>query len=405
MASFNIELNSTPIKDSNQYKILLRITVNRKHIREALMYSCTEKQFNPKGKGSKYIRDSHPDHAKINAYIDQKINEAKDLIAGLEKDGKPITPQTVKAKLLESKQRSFYKYTEEFIQGLEQSKTIGTFKKYTAVLNSIKEFHPGEDLMFDEITMQFLNNYQTFLIEQGKQQTTIHGYFSKIRSLFNKATAHGIIEYGTSPFLLFKLKQGQPAKDRLNEVEIAKIEDLKLPQDSLIWHVRNAFLFSFYNAGVRISDILTMTWDNIQDGRLVYKMYKTGKPHSLLLKEKPLAILELYKENGQSFIFPFLEDRYDYSDAMFMHNQIGSKTAMINSYLKDIAKQAGIKKNVTTHTARHSFADIARKKTDNLYNLSKALGHSSVKVTEAYLASFDDEAVDDTLDKVFKDGI
>jgi len=160
-------------------------------------------------------------------------------------------------------------------------------------------------------------------------------------------------------------------------------------------------MFSFYNAGVRISDILMMTWDNIQNGRLVYKMYKTAKPHSLILKEKPLAILELYKDSEESYIFPFLSDRYDYSNAMFLHNQIGSKTALINSYLKDIAEKAGIKKNVTTHTARHSFADIARKKTDNLYNLSKALGHSSVKVTEAYLASFDEEAVDDTLNKMF----
>ena len=87
---------------------------------------------------------------------------------------------------------------------------------------------------------------------------------------------------------------------------------------------------------------------------------------------------------------------------LFLHNQIGSKTALINKYLKQIAKKAEISKNITTHTARHSFADIARQKTDNIYNLSKTLGHSSLKVTEAYLSSFDDQAVDDTLDKMFQ---
>jgi site-specific recombinase XerD len=401
MASFNIELNSTPVKGSNQHKILLRITINRQHIREALMYSCTQRQFNPNGKGSKYIRDSHPNHAKINSYIEQKIGEVKDIISGLEKDGKAITISSVKAKLQESKQKDFFKFVEERIQELEKSKSIGTFKKYTAVLNSIKEYHETDSLMFDEITQQFLNKYQTFLLDNGKQQTTVHGYFSKIRTLFNKAASLGIIDFGSNPFLIFKLRQGKPIKDRLTEEEISKIENLKFPEGSLIWNVKNAFLFSFYNAGVRISDILMLTWNNIQDGRLVYKMYKTGKPHSLLLKEKPLAILELYKNSGESYIFPFLEDRYNYSDALFLHNQIGSKTALINSYLKDIAEKAGIKKNVTTHTARHSFADIARKKTDNLYNLSKALGHSSLKVTEAYLASFDESAIDDTLNKMF----
>ena len=185
--------------------------------------------------------------------------------------------------------------------------------------------------------------------------------------------------------------------------EIIAIETLEIEENSLIWHVRNTFLFAFYNAGIRISDILLMTWDNIQDGRLVYIMYKTAKPHSLILKEKPLAILEKYRSRNEYYIFPFLSDRYDYSDPMFKHNQIGAKTALINKYLKDLAIKAEINKTVTTHTARHSFADIARQKTDNLYNISKALGHSSLKVTEGYLASFDDQAVDDTLDSMFDD--
>jgi site-specific recombinase XerD len=74
---------------------------------------------------------------------------------------------------------------------------------------------------------------------------------------------------------------------------------------------------------------------------------------------------------------------------------------MLDNCLSRIATKAGIDKKITTHTAKHSFADIARQKTDNIYNLSKTLGHSSIKITEAYLASFDQRAVDDTLDEVF----
>jgi integrase len=76
---------------------------------------------------------------------------------------------------------------------------------------------------------------------------------------------------------------------------------------------------------------------------------------------------------------------------------------LINKYLKDIATKAEITKTITSHTARHTFADLARQKTDNIYNLSKTLGHSSLKVTEAYLASFDQQAVDDTMDSMFDD--
>ena len=403
MISFNVELNNKPVSGSNEHTLLLRITVNRKHARLGLMYSIEKKHFNPNGKLGKNVRSSHPNYKKINKHIEDKIEIAKDIIAELENEGKLITAQIIKEKIFEPKSHDFILYADRFINELKDNNHIGNYKKYNAVIQSVKDFIDKQSLAFEEIDIAFLNKYQAYLVKEQKQQTTIHGYLAKIRALFNKAFQDGHIELRTNPFLSYKLKQGKPLKDRLTIEEIAKIEQLDLPEYSLIDNVRNAFLFAFYNAGIRVSDILMMTWDNIKDGRLVYKMYKTNYVHSLKLTSKPLAILEKYKGRGESYIFPFFSDRYDYTDPMFLHNQIGAKTALINKYLKDIAKKAEINKKVTTHTARHSFADIARQKTDNLYNLSKALRHSSIKVTEAYLASFDEKAVDDTLDSVFNE--
>ena len=136
---------------------------------------------------------------------------------------------------------------------------------------------------------------------------------------------------------------------------------------------------------------------------MVYQMHKTKRPHSLKLHDKPIGILEHYGPGElDDFIFPFLSNDIDYSDPTFKYNQLNSKTSLLNNYLGQIAVKAGINKKISTHTARHSFADIARQKTDNIYNLSKTLGHSSIKITEAYLASFDQKAVDDTMDEVFK---
>ena len=161
-------------------------------------------------------------------------------------------------------------------------------------------------------------------------------------------------------------------------------------------------MFSFYCAGIRASDILQLKWENIVDGRLVYQMHKTSRFHSLKLHEKPIKILDLYGPgNLEEFIFPFLSNDVDYEDPTFRYNQLNAKTSLLNKYLRQIATKAEINKKISTHTARHSFADIARQKTDNIYNLSKTLGHSSIKITEAYLASFDQKAVDDTLDEVF----
>lgn len=403
MVTFGIELSSKPIKGQKEHLLMLRITVNRKRSRIALMYSVNSNQFISKASNFKFIRANHPNHAKINSYLEEQIDKAKDAAQEILKEGKLLTSTEIKKRMLENKGKSFFEYAERKAEMLKEKGEIGSYKKYTAIINSLKEFvGEGNDLAFEQIDVDFLNRYRNNLIKDDKAQTTVHGYLSKIRTLFNDAVHDGLIDLINSPFPGYKLKQGNPTKDRLNLEEIIKIEELKYPEYSLIWHVRNAFLFSFYNAGIRVSDILRLTWDSVQDGRLVYVMYKTNKVHSIKLKEKPLAILEKYRNRGEAFIFPFFSDRFDYSDPMFLHNQIGSKTALINKYLKDIAEKTGITKNVTTHTARHSFADIARQKTDNIYNLSKTLGHSSLKVTEAYLASFDEKAVDDTLDSIFK---
>jgi integrase len=258
-----------------------------------------------------------------------------------------------------------------------------------SVLKKLKDFTSKKDLLFQDIDVQFLENF--------------HANFRAIRAWFYKAIDAGLVQQSQNPFFSFKLKSGSSNRIRLTEEEIKIFEKLKLPENTLTWHVRNAFMFAFYTAGMRVSDIITLKWSNIQNGRLIYQMHKTGKMHSLKLPDKARKILSYYgPKEPCEYVFPFFSSNNDYADAMFLHNKISAKTALINKYLKLIATKAEINKKISTHTARHSFADIARKKTNNIYNLSKTLGHSDLKITEAYLASFDEEAVDNTLDEVFK---
>ena len=83
-------------------------------------------------------------------------------------------------------------------------------------------------------------------------------------------------------------------------------------------------------------------------------------------------------------IFPFLLKVFDKLFPEDKFNEISSKTASYNKLLKDIAGLAEIDKPISSHTARHTFADLARQGNANLYNLSKTLGHSSLDITERY---------------------
>jgi len=402
MPSYNIELNNKPVFGSDEHTLLLRITANRKHARIRLEYAIHPKHFNPSPKHNLYVRNSHKKHKLINDHIDDKIQEAKDATKALKDDGKLVSAKAIRTRILQPKSSNFILFAENLIERMQHNNKIGNARRYKVVVKKLHELQEGKDIMFQEIDLSFLNKFYSYLVTLNNKPTTIHANFRVIRAIYYKAIEEGIVKQEENPFFSFKLKQGTVNRTRLNEDEIKSIVELELPEDSLIWHIKNAFLFSFYNAGIRASDLITMQWKNVTDGRLTYEMHKTQKVHSVKLLDKPKHILDYYvSENPDHYIFPFFKNDIDYSDPLFLHNQISAKTALLNKYLKQIATKAEISKNISTHTARHSFADIARKKTNNIYNLSKTLGHSSLKITEAYLASFDEDAIDDTLDNVF----
>jgi site-specific recombinase XerD len=69
-----------------------------------------------------------------------------------------------------------------------------------------------------------------------------------------------------------------------------------------------------------------------------------------------------------------------------------SKAALINRNLKDLADIAEIEINLTSHISRHSYADILREKKVSIYDIMNLLGHSDIKITQRYLAGFDNKA-------------
>ena len=107
MANFNVELNSKPVRNTNEYTLLLRITVDRKHARIKLNYAIAKKHFNSSPKEYKYVRSSHPKHAVINSHIDDKIQEAKNVITYLEKKNLTVTANSIKEKMLSPKVDEF----------------------------------------------------------------------------------------------------------------------------------------------------------------------------------------------------------------------------------------------------------------------------------------------------------
>jgi integrase/recombinase XerD len=429
-----------PLSDKT-FPIWVRISHNRKSSYIATGYSCQEEEWNLEASRmyegrpritSKDTEDLNPQELKdlrkafsvvkvnplakrINSDIDKKIRMILSLNDKLEANDEHISSRTIKRQLKNKdsgySSKSFIQYWENQNKNLEKNQAYGTLKTYKSILKELKEgFLNFKDLTFEDINTDLLEGYRGYLIGAGYAKNTIHNHLKTFRSILYKAIkdpGKNYFSQDKNPFFAFKLEADKiQRKERLNPEEIKRLEELVLDKKTRLYDARNMFLFSFYCAGVRIGDLIQLTWSNIDEGRLVYEMGKTGKKRSIKLLNQALNILKLYKKKdskASDFIFPFLNANINRENKLYFKKQLEAKAALINKCLKQLATKAEIKKNLSSHIARHSFADMARKKKTSLLDIQKLLGHSESKTTQIYLDSFDIESQDEAHAAIFQE--
>jgi site-specific recombinase XerD len=396
-------------KDDGTYHILIRITKDRKRSYLSTGIYVKKTEFN----GRKGEVRSGVNAGMYNNAIARLIKEAEEVAL----NNRDFSAAQIKERLVNGEtsspnsEPSFLAYYNQFLAQLE--KRIGkqkgqgisprAYDKYKSDLDKLKKYvGEDKDLLFKGFTAKFIKSYEQHLLTFNAQNTASKA-LSRLKTITMSAIEEGIIEYHANPFLHIKLKFQRGTKQRLEEEEIKLIEELDLKKDSPEYHARNIYLFQYYAAGTRIADVLQLTWGKVSTtGRLYFQMDKTEAEVSIKLPDQAMKLLNLYGPGKpKQFIFPYLSNDIDYSDVRFLEKQLESKTTMINRYLKKVAERAGIEKNITTHTARHSFANNARKKTNDIYAVSKALRHSKISTTEIYLSSFDESTVDGVLGDIF----
>lgn len=198
-------------------------------------------------------------------------------------------------------------------------------------------------------------------------ESTVAQYFNYLGFAFKKAYKRGLVN--ENPFT--KLDRHEKPKDihdkreYLEMDEVQKLIDSKCGND----HVRRAFLFSCF-CGLRLSDIKNLTWGGLKtdgDSNNAIDIQKTGRRIYLTLSPDALHYLP---ERGEA----------SDNDHVFRLPHISS----IEEDIKVWRRRAGIKKHVTFHTARHTFATMMLTLGADIYTTSKLLGHASIKTTEIY---------------------
>jgi integrase len=412
--TFHLDLNNNIRKDG-RYDINLRLTYNRKLKRISTKIYVLKEDFNLKAKYGAWISQSDISYAKKNSLLREILHKAENAPNELEKNHIIPTLESV-AQYLKGEGNStvdFIKYAEHIRDDFKASQQVGSWKKYNNVINHLKAYLKRNELKFEDISVSLITSFEQYLKTEDRAQNkkalainTIETKLKTFRAILYRAINEGIYPQERNPFFRIKIKTAKTSKEKLNPEEIKKIEVLELEVGSALWNTRNYFIFSFYTAGIRWGDFAQLKWSNIKDGRLEYKMGKTGLTKSIKLFPQALKILSYYEhkkvEGKDIYIFPLLENR-KYPDKFLLHNKISSKNTVVNKNLKTIAEKIGLKKVLSFHISRHSYSDVARKKGMNVFDISKSLGHSSLKITERYLGSLDSESLDSAMGKVFEE--
>jgi site-specific recombinase XerD len=353
------------------------------------------------------VRKSHPSEKVFNEQLRKLKLRAQQIGFALEEKGR------LSAKLIADKLRGkgpidFVKFTEEYIQRLKKIGSVRLSKQTNVILNKIKAYTDSDKVDFSDINQEFLDDLQHYLrTEYNNHQNTIRKDYERLKRVFDDAEQKDMLQ--ENPFDKYKLPSRQKTKkEALTFEQILSIEQLELKRGSKLYHVRNYFMFSFYNAGIRFGDLCQLKWSNVQDGRLKYLMSKSVKNHNpkwknIKLNDRSFEILKDYRSAGceDDYIFPILDTTKNLNDPAVFDADKSSKNVMVNSKLKKIARLANIELSLSFHISRHSFARHAANMGMNVYAISNALAHSDLKTTQTYLNSFNESLLDKEMSSIF----
>ncbi|MFB9058052.1 site-specific integrase [Mariniflexile ostreae] len=378
---------------NNQSNIYARITLNGKRVNISLKKKIDINSWNPK-----YQR--HKGNGKLARSTNQFLDETKSSLVkcyrDLQNENRLITPQLIKSRFLgeDVKTHSFkdvFNYHNDKMAHKLSAKTLCHYKttqKY--LLEYILDEFKTTDIYLKNLNYAFVIGFESFLRSfepkhyQGKiGNNAVMKHIQRLKKMIS--LAHAIDWIDSNPFLKFKLKMEKTEREFLTAKELTCIENLQVSIERLEV-VKDLFIFSCYS-GISYADIMSLSSEHIVmgiDGKkwIMARRNKTGVPFKIPILKKAALLIDKYSNHPRTkFTGKLLPD---------FSNQ------KLNSYLKEIADLCGIKKNVTFHMARHTFATtVTLTNGVPIETVSKLLGHTKIATTQIYARVIEAKISDD----------
>ncbi|MCM4159395.1 site-specific integrase [Antarcticibacterium flavum] len=306
------------------------------------------------------------------------------------REDRPISATAIKDIYL-GKEEKQYMLLEIFQDHNDQMKSLigkgftkGTLQRYNACKQHIEDYlafrGKGKDIPVVDVDHKFITGFDHYLrSEKDCAHNTAQKYIVNFKKIIRIAHANQWIQ--KDPFFHWKGSWKSSEREFLTDLELQEMaeKDFDIPRLEL---VRDIFLFCCYT-GLAFADVKKLSSEDIViniSGKkwIKTKRQKTKSLSSIPLLELPEAILQKYADHPHvtsgKGVLPVLTNQKS------------------NSYLKEIADVCGIKKNLTTHLARHTFATtVTLSKGVPIESVGKMLGHRSLKTTQIYAKVLDEK--------------
>lgn len=366
--------------------ICMRITMNRTRAEMNIRKSVIPDNWNQK---KECCISGDPMSMGLNEYISEIKSNIYHVYNRLSQCEKEITPQILLKEILREKEtqekyliETFHEHNIKCHELLGIDYTRSTINRYKLCAQYIVELLMSQkgisDILLKDLDGSFVRDFIHYLKTKKRHKgNTVVRYMKCLKKITNRAMADGLITI--NPFASIRLKSQEVEREFLTPDELKTIVNRNFTILRL-QIVKDIFVFCSYT-GLSFIDVRTLKPSNLikdQQGNLwIYKKrQKTKNICTIPLLEIPLALLDKYKNN------PICQEK----DVCFPVpcNQ------KVNSYLKEIADFCGISKNITSHTARRTFASVVTLSNNvPIEMVAKILGHSDLRMTMLYTHVFD----------------
>jgi integrase/recombinase XerD len=313
MATFKLVLRPNKRKADGTVPVYLRITEGRKTRYLSAQIAVEEKHWNA---NKEEVRKGHPLAVAYNDALSRLKHDAESKAIAL-KSGKQrkASADAVKKELRGLGASQFFPFADAYAEEWLAKGKYWQWRKVKVVIKKLEGFTGGRDLAFSDIDRGFLIRFERYMRDRlGNQTNTVAKNVQMLRGIVHRAIQDGLLPRGDDPFFYYRTKTEPTTKEKLSIEEVRALETLDLRAEPVLDLTRDAFLFSFYCAGVRFGDMCRLRWKNVQGGRLTYRMAKTQRPKSIKLMPQAEALLSKYDRGGRDperLIFPILEREYE----------------------------------------------------------------------------------------------